>query len=243
VVQNQQGQLQEAVDTARRLQKLHPKMALGYEVEGDFYAGAGKAAEADKAYEAAYQRGSSAVLVRKLYRVRHDLGRSDAVQPLVDWIKKKPDDVAITMILAGAYQTDNKNEDAIAQYEKVVKKQPDNAIALNNLAWLYQLEGDHRAVETAERAYKLKPEEPSIVDTLGWLLVQNGDSGRAVTLLQEAAMRAPYMPEIRYHMAVGLAKAGRKEEARSELERLLRENADFAQAADARAELERLGAK
>ena len=53
-------------------------------------------------------------------------------------------------------------------------------------------------------------------------------------------MRAPHLPEIRYHMAVALDKAGRKGEARKELERLLRDNKDFAQAKNAQALLDQI---
>jgi len=56
-------------------------------------------------------------------------------------------------------------------------------------------------------------------------------------------MRAPHLPEIRYHMAVALEKAGRRDEARKELERLLRDEKDFAQAGDARALLDKLQKK
>lgn len=243
-LKSEQGQLQEGIDAARRLQKLQPKAAQGFEVEGDLYADAGKMDAAAKAFREAWQRGASATLAGKLYRVRKSLGRDDALQPLEEWAKRNPGDSNVGLALASAYLNDNLNKQAIAQYQKVVKKLPENAIALNNLAMLYQMEGDPRAVETAQRAYKLKPEEPAIVDTLGWVLLQRGsDDGRAVTLLQEAAMRAPYLGEVRYHLAVGLDKLGRKDEARKELERLLRDNKDFAEAGDAHALLQRLQAK
>jgi thioredoxin-like negative regulator of GroEL len=40
-------------------------------------------------------------------------------------------------------------------------------------------------------------------------------------------MRAPGSAEIRYHLAVALSENGEKERARKELERLLRDTADF----------------
>jgi Flp pilus assembly protein TadD len=99
--------------------------------------------------------------------------------------------------------------------------------ALNNLAWLYQEEGNKKGVTYAERAHELAPDRPEITDTLGWLLVQNGDTNRGLVLLQEAAVKAPHIPEIRYHMAVALAKVGRREEARKVLDRLLKTDKDF----------------
>ena len=215
-------------------------MSAGYEVEGNIQFKDRKFSEAAKAYDEAYKRGASAGLAIKLYEARNRAGLADASDPLLSWIKQHPEDMTVTLTLASVYQAEKRTKDAIALYERVLQNQPKNAVVLNNLAWLYQDEGDKRSVEYAERAYKLKPEEPAIVDTLGWLLVQNGDSGRAVTLLQEASMRAPHLPEIRYHMAVALEKAGRKDEARKELERLINEKQDFPEVESAKKLLKKI---
>ena len=87
----------------------------------------------------------------------------------------------------------------------------------------------------AERAYELAPGQPEIVDTLGWLLVRNGEINRGLLLLQEAVVKAPHIPDIRYHMIVALDKAGRREEARKELQRLLNSSKTFADIDKARA--------
>ena len=102
-----------------------------------------------------------------------------------------------------------------------------NVTVLNNVAWLYQEQGNSEGVKYAERAYELVPGRPEVIDTLGWLLVQNGDTNRGLVLLQEAATKAPHIPDIRYHMAAALEKAGRREEARKELDRLLKSNKSF----------------
>ena len=59
------------------------------------------------------------------------------------------------------------------------------------------------------------------------MLVQNGETNRGLVLLQEAATKAPHLPDIRYHMAAALEKAGRREEALKELNRLLKSNKTF----------------
>ena len=237
------GQKKEALSIVQRLQKQHPELGAGYEVEGNIHVKEGKFDEAAKAFDEAYKRGASAELAIKLYQVRNKLGRADASDALLQWVKAHPDDMNVTMSLGSVYQAEKRTKDAIAQYERVLQKQPNNAVVLNNLAWLYQDAGDKRSVEYAERAYKLKPEEPAIVDTLGWLLVLNGQSGRAVTLLQEASMRAPHLPEVKYHMAVALDKVGRKDEARKELERLLGEKEDFPEIESAKKLLKKLSSE
>jgi tetratricopeptide (TPR) repeat protein len=122
---------------------------------------------------------------------------------------------------------------AIAQYERVVKIEPNNALAFNNLANAYFRQNDARAIETAERAYKLAPTSAITADTLGWLLLQRSASPRAIELLRSAATQAPKNPELGYHYAVALVKAGDKAGARRKLEDLLADGHAFPQRADA----------
>ena len=127
-----------------------------------------------------------------------------------------------------------------SQYEWLQEKQPDNVVVLNNLAWAYHQVKDPRALETAERAYKLKPDSASLSDTLGWILVEQGNTRRGLELLQKAVKAAPKVPEIRYHLAQAWLKAGDKSKARSELEALLSTDAKFPQRAEAEKLLDQL---
>jgi Flp pilus assembly protein TadD len=99
---------------------------------------------------------------------------------------------------------------------------------------------DPRGLATAEQAYKLAENSPGIMDTLGWLLVEQGNTGRGLPLLQKASTLAPNSSEVRYHLAVGLSKSGDKAGARKELDKLLADDKSFAQADDARALLKTL---
>ena len=75
------------------------------------------------------------------------------------------------------------NQEAIAQYEALLKLKPNGALDLNNLANLYQSEKDSRAMATAELALRLAPDNPAVQDTLGWILVEQGQLPRALDLL------------------------------------------------------------
>jgi len=86
--------------------------------------------------------------------------------------------------------------------------QPDNVVALNNLAWLYGLENTPRALVLAEKAYTLQPESPSIIDTYGWILLKNNKTSEAHTMLKQAAEMLPDVPEVQYHYAKALFKTG-----------------------------------
>ncbi|MCP4524741.1 MAG: PEP-CTERM system TPR-repeat protein PrsT [Aestuariibacter sp.] len=65
---------------------------------------------------------------------------------------------------------------AITEYRKVVKDWPDNAIALNNLAFLELEEGMLSDAEKhARQALKVIPNAPEIADTLAQILVAQGE--------------------------------------------------------------------
>ena len=113
---------------------------------------------------------------------------------------------------------------------------------LNNLAAVEDGMGNGaKALEHAQSAHSLSPNDPMVLDTLGWLLVRQGTVDIGLKHLREARVRAPGNPEIRYHLSAGLAKAGRKDEAKLELTRLLEESSVFPGAEDAKALLRQLG--
>jgi predicted Zn-dependent protease len=93
---------------------------------------------------------------------------------------------------------------------------------------------------TAGSASQLQPDNPRVIDTLGWILVERGQAGRAVELLQRAVDKTPGAPDVRYHLAAALAKNGDKTRARRELELLLANNKSFPQRGEAESLLKTL---
>ncbi|NVK55216.1 MAG: PEP-CTERM system TPR-repeat protein PrsT [Alteromonadaceae bacterium] len=69
---------------------------------------------------------------------------------------------------------------AIGVYEAVVKNQPDNAIALNNLAFLEFEQGLLDEAEAhARKAFKIVPSSVDIADTLAQVLISKGEMQKA----------------------------------------------------------------
>jgi Tfp pilus assembly protein PilF len=137
------------------------------------------------------------------------------------------------MALAGSLQTDDRHADAIAEYQVILQKDADNAVALNNLAWTYYLVGDERAGDTARKAYEQMPDNGSVADTLGWILVERGDLKEGLQILRRAVRLTDGRAEVRYHLAAGLARNGDREEARDILQELLDGDDDFSSRRDA----------
>jgi putative PEP-CTERM system TPR-repeat lipoprotein len=232
---------EQALQIARQLQADRPQSPLGFEREGDIQLNQKRPALAIKAYEQALAKGAGSSVLIKSHRAHLLAGNPTAAQQLANWLAQHPKDNAVRFYAAEYYASTGRHQDAIAAYQALLTQAPGSAIALNNLANSYQQVGDKRALETAEQAYKLNPDHPAILDTLGWLLVEKGQAGRGLELIEKALAKAPGNPEIRYHRIMALlAHKGDKVRARRELELLLKDDPAFSQAEAAKAQLQKL---
>jgi putative PEP-CTERM system TPR-repeat lipoprotein len=230
-----------ALMIAARLQRKYPKAAAGFQLEGDVLSGQNKAAQALPAYEQALAFNRTSELTIKIANALRAAGKKDeAGKRLAQWMLQHPDDVRVQLYKAETLLADKQYKLAAGQLEATLKQHPKNVVALNNLALAYQQSQDARAQQVAEEAYMLANDQPVVMDTLGWILVAQGDTARGLTILQKASAQAPQARDIRYHMAMGLYKAGDKAAALKELEFLASGNMQFAQADEARALLKQL---
>ena len=198
-------------------------------------------AQAIAAYESAFDKGKSAAIALKLFRGYRQEGSGEkAIASLEDWLQVQPTDSGVRLMLASAYQSLGRPGPAIDHYERILADEPKNLVVLNNLAWIYQEQGDSRALEYAERAYSVAPDRPEVLDTIGWVFVHNGRVQRGLELLQDAKVQAPHLPTISYHYAYALHKANRTDEAKKELQRLLRDHKVFAEREQAQQLLNKL---
>ncbi|MFQ5957732.1 MAG: XrtA/PEP-CTERM system TPR-repeat protein PrsT [Alphaproteobacteria bacterium] len=231
----------EALTLAAALREERPDSAVGDMLTGDVLMRAGKFSQAADAYAKAMTKEESAVLAVRQYNARVGAGDVDAaLEPLEDWVAANPDDRGTRFVLASAYLKARRFEPAIEHHEHLLAEDPENPVVLNNLAWAYQEVGDPRALSYAEKAHERAPQSTAITDTLGWILVRQGKASRGLVLLKQASAQAPQAWEIRYHLAVALSETGRREEARRELEAIVKSGTAFDGLDDARARLRAL---
>jgi tetratricopeptide (TPR) repeat protein len=221
-LESRAGRPAEALKLARDLQKLAPKSPAGLTIEGDVFAAQGGYVDAAKAYEKAFAIRETGAVVVKLHAAYTKAGNAKAADAKIQrWLKDHPQDTGAWEYVALENLKGGRNKLAIEQYQSLLKRDPKNAFAMNNLANLYLREKDPRALDTAEQAYKLLPDSPVIADTLGWILVEQGTTRRGLELLQMAGTKDPKNTEVQYHLAAALAKSGEKVQARKILEPLL----------------------
>ncbi|MEM9057309.1 MAG: XrtA/PEP-CTERM system TPR-repeat protein PrsT, partial [Pseudomonadota bacterium] len=243
-LESRAGNNSRALSLVQVLKNDYPGSGAPFVLEGDVHMAADEPAAADEAYTRAWDIGSSRALAMKLFDARRQSGSTSAIDPVTQWVDENPDDFSARMMLAQSYQRIGDEPSAIDQYEVIVESQPDNAVALNNLAWLYAQSGaaDSRAnaIDAAERAHAALPEAGPISDTLGWLLVQDGQLERGLDLLQQAAAQAAGDRDIQYHLAYALHENGESSQARRILAEILADTTEFGSRGDALSLMERL---
>jgi putative PEP-CTERM system TPR-repeat lipoprotein len=227
LTQLQSGRMFEALALARGLRDTNPTVA--YTLEGDLDVLDKQYDDAVSAYQQALKHKKSQALMMKLLAAANAAGKGGVDQTALAWLQKHPKDGALRSALGDYYMSLDQNDKAMTQYQKVFSHYPHNVAVLNNIAWLYSLRQDPKALNFARKAHKLAPKRAQITDTLGWALLQSGHGTEAVDTLSTAAKQAPKSASIRYHLASALARTGQKSKARKILKKLLASNDKFAE--------------
>jgi Zn-dependent protease with chaperone function len=121
-------------------------------------------------------------------------------QVLESLLKKElgshPGDTRILMALAMLYQEGKRFTQAKETYERILEKEPNHYLALNNLAWLLATSKDFglfqpaRALALARRAAALRP-EAMILDTLAEAFLVNGRPDMALQIARQVLAGNP----------------------------------------------------
>lgn len=142
--------------------------------------------------------------------------------------KANPSNADALLNRAVIFESTGQLDKARAAYGQTLGVDPDNVIALNNLAFLNADANQNldQAMTYAERAKKRMPTNPSISDTLGYVYLRKNLNDDAVRELQFAVDRDPKNASYRLHLAMALLKRGDKAGARREASAALRTAGD-----------------
>jgi tetratricopeptide (TPR) repeat protein len=156
----------------------------------------------------------------------------------------QPNNASLLVDLAMLYETQNKMDVARKDYEQAVKMDPNNALALNNLAYLIaQSSGDlDIALTYATRAKQRLPGHPEINDTLGWIYLKKNLTDNAVDTFKTLIVQSPQNPTYHYHYAMALAQKGDRETAKKECQTALSARPRKEEEAEIRQLMTKLGA-
>jgi beta-lactamase regulating signal transducer with metallopeptidase domain/Flp pilus assembly protein TadD len=134
-----------------------------------------------------------------------------------------PESVTIAGTLAIALDAGGQRGAAEESYRGVLKLDPNNAVAMNNLAYLLSENGGDldEALSLAQKARKTQPEMTEISDTVGWIYLKKGSPDDAIAAFDTVVQKDPRRAEYHYHLAMALTQKGDKFAAAQQLKTAL----------------------
>ena len=219
---------EQALTTARTVQKQRPKEVAGYLLEGDIYAMQKSWENALAAYRAGLKQVQAPELAVKQHAALQALGRAAEADKLAAlWQKDNPKDALFLFYLGDDALSRKDYLQAEKVYSSVIKLVPNHAMAYNNLAWVSGKLKREGALAFAEKANALAPNQPALMDTLAMLLSEKGDYAQALTLQNQILVLQPQNPLFKLNLAKIHIQGGQKALARKELEALSQLGAKF----------------
>jgi tetratricopeptide (TPR) repeat protein len=233
-----QNQLGAGVDAVRAHAAAHPKSADVQYFLGNLLLQAGDKAGAKQAFAAAKSIDPN-FTPADLSLAQIDLLQSnwnDARQQLNTILSNKGENPLARQWLGMLEATAGDAAAAMADFRKVIEVQPDNAKALNNLAYLLTESGNQteEPLKYAQKAVELDPSNPKFEDTLGWVLYRRAVYDLAVKHLESSVSKKPTALPY-YHLAMAYMKAGKEERGRAALNNALRLDSSLPEAKVAQA--------
>ncbi len=211
----------EALSIARTVQTQRPKEAIGYILEGDIGSAQKKWDDAATAFKAGLKAAPSSELAIKLHAITSASGKAaEADKFSAAWVKDHASDAAFQFYLGDLGIARKDYAAAEKNYSAVVKLQPTNAAAFNNLAWVTGKLNKPGAIEFAETAIRLAPNQPALMDTLAMLLSDKNEYAKAVEWQTKVVAAQPLNALFKLNLAKIHIKGDKKDLARKELDEL-----------------------
>lgn len=139
----------------------------------------------------------------------------------------KPDNFDLLYARALIAEKAGKFADAETDLRTLIKQQPDNATILNALGYMLAVNTERypEARELISKAVKLRTDDPAIMDSMGWILFRSGELAEAESWLRKA-YNLLQDPEVASHLVEVLVANGKKPEAATLLQDMLKKFPD-----------------
>ena len=169
-------------------------------------------------------RGEIYLRMGETYRRKGD--DNNAIAALQKARTALPESEMVLNNLALVLDHGGRRNEARAVYEALVRMDPNNAVALNNLAYLMVETGldSDVALSYAQRAKQLLPNMSEVSDTLGWIYLKKAQYDYAVNAFLELVVKEPGHSTYHYHLAMAYKQKGDKGKAIEQLHDALKDN-------------------
>jgi tetratricopeptide (TPR) repeat protein len=179
---------------------------------------------ADNYKEILKTSANSADVWMRLGVMQRELGQFDAALASFEQAgNADPRNAQAFLNRAMLFESLGKKKEAHDAYNKVLGIEPENALALNNLAYLNADSGQNldQAMTFAQRAKQKAPDNPDVSDTLGYVYYQKNLNAEAIRIFRQNVLDHPQNSMFHFHLAMALLKQGDREGARQEATKAL----------------------
>jgi len=142
-------------------------------------------------------------------------------------LKGEPDCSEAMGVLAILLQIRDRPAESAPLYQRLLELEPDNVIAINNLAWIMsEVQGEHqKALDLAQKGLKMAPNYYDLIDTRGVIYYRLGVFDKAVADFKECIKLYPGITPAsigtRFYLARAFAELGEKDKAIKSLDEAL----------------------
>lgn len=237
----QKGELKQAQKVVDDLKVSVGENASVLRLSAGVSAAQNKHAEALALYQRAYDQVQDEKHLLALASYQWQQGfKDDVVQLLEAWKEKQGASVDVLLFLANSYIGSERYDDAIQQYQEVLRISKNNIVALSNLAWFMRERDLDQALAFAQKAAQEAPGLVTVIDTMSMIMLDKGDYERAKRFSERAMEHYPDDPTLIYHRALILDKSGDSQQAKDMLKTFLAKKPVFNELKEAEDMLKRL---
>jgi tetratricopeptide (TPR) repeat protein len=141
---------------------------------------------------------------------------------LQESLRNDPGSIGVLVCQADLRDLLRRYDEAEALYRKVLKRDPRNLVALNNLAWQLACRqgGAGEALSFAELALEVGGSQPALLDTRALALLANNKPAQALEDLDDATLPSldrATLASVRFHRARAYLQDGKRTEAQKAL--------------------------
>jgi len=233
-----------ALNLVNKIRSLVSGTALPAFLEGEIYLADKKPEQALIAYKKGYKIQPNAKTLNVIINIMIAQNNPQkAIDFLKNDLKNNPKNLPAHFKLASIYDLQKNTSEAEKHYQAILNEQPNNALVLNNLAWLYHQKNNPKALELAEKAYQNAPKLTAIADTYGVILVKRGNLTKGISVLETASKQAPTAGDIQYHLASAYSLNGNNKQAIEILNSIVKSKQNFTEKSAAISLLKKLKLK
>lgn len=229
---------QEALDYLNRRIAAGKDTVFEHQLKGQVYLELSQPAEAlqefnkamqDTRWEMPFLSAASVLAADKQY-VR-------AIEVLNGALKKVEKILPVQTQLASLYEKNREYNRAIEVYGDILKVNPANQVAANNMASLLvdYSQDDAQAIARALDLTRVIDhiQHPAFQDTVGWVYLKSNRVQDAIQVLKKVVASAPEVAIFQYHLGMAYQKAGDKVNAKTHLEKAVSSDQPFSGKDDA----------